>query len=218
MGPPIQASSSGYFVELGELQPTVRILRWNAAASPKGCEIHGNLRSGFAAVSPYRWPSAGTWSRSYCPCLHGWHWCQTVAKDFSYGWAVCHQNHQDDEMSHPTPTVGRAAAEGAQWLKPRTTLVSEELVELSAHAERFPSRVVPVIQPCWLCWWCDGGTDDQETELSWWQAPDPGSWFLRCPTWGESDKAAQPMDLPYWAFTGWGGGTLKPYRRYTRLY
>lgn len=45
VGPPIQASSSGYFVELGELQPTVRILRWHRAASPKGCEIHGNLRS-----------------------------------------------------------------------------------------------------------------------------------------------------------------------------
>lgn len=29
VGPPIQASSSGYFVELGELQPTVRILRWH---------------------------------------------------------------------------------------------------------------------------------------------------------------------------------------------
>lgn len=28
VGPPIQASSSEYFVELGELQPAVRILRW----------------------------------------------------------------------------------------------------------------------------------------------------------------------------------------------
>lgn len=29
VGPSIQASSSGYFVELGELQPAVRILHWH---------------------------------------------------------------------------------------------------------------------------------------------------------------------------------------------
>ena len=29
VGPPIQASSSGYFVELDELQPAVRILHWH---------------------------------------------------------------------------------------------------------------------------------------------------------------------------------------------
>lgn len=35
----------------------------------------------------------------------------------------------------PPPGWGRGVAEGAHQLKPWTTLVSEELVELSAHAE-----------------------------------------------------------------------------------
>lgn len=63
--------------------------------------------------------------------------CIIVAEDFSYCWAVCHQNHQSDEISHPPPGRGRGIAEDARRLKPvdHFSIRKAKMVELSAHAK-----------------------------------------------------------------------------------